>query len=483
MLHLTTLHHLTHDIFDEESRVHHNRPLDLDGKHIAFNCYDYRCLKDEIERLSYDMDADFGQVCPTLAGIIKETDGHAGDKYPVRENSYNKYNYAKSYLYLRLLDQILYTAESPLSRYELAKQVLDLADYYKLSKIKAKAPVAFAQTLTKPIGILKQLLSVEFDNGDSASYGRGTFAIKNNQWIYPPLDENNPNGERVTAFKMTVSINELGAIIKEMTNLRKKPFKNNLPFETKYPLLAILGDNNLDKGIFDKKNLTETKHERKFATVRYSSHLSSTVTIGFRAIKAVKDQDPVVITMLNGSKCDILPYDLTQDYCLMYLRGISFKTKRPFAIRIDKIKSIEPSTKVATKSMTKLLSEIDALFKTYDDECDITLAISANREPYSLDEFGEALHSAGIYIERAYAPRGAMRTRSVNFFKFTAIPSIFIFECMELLHRNGHLIDIYPADVKERYEVFWSLLDQPRYSLKYNFFNWSDKSDDDCLTN
>lgn len=480
MLHNTCIPLLERDVFNMKPHVTIYKTLDLDGKYIAFNSYDYRCLKHELNLLSDDIEADLEQVCPTLTGIIKETDDHAGDRYPVRENSYEKHNHNDTYQYLRLLDEALYTTRRPLQKHELAVMVQILADQHRLSGFDEFTMDSLAETLKKPLVILKQLLSVEYNNGDYRSHGRGTFGHRNNQWIYPSLSKDDPDGERVTAFKMTLSINELGCIIKEMINLREVYFKDaDETFETCYPLLAILGDNNLKKGIFDKKNFAETSHKRGFATVRYSSYLSSTIQISAVATQAIKEQKPVVITELNNNKCDILPYALIQQYSVTYLVGISFQTKKSIPIPIDNILSIRPSTQQVDKSIAKLLSKADALLNAKGDECDITLSLGARISNESIADFMKTLKSFGIKVDTTPTVHGQYNPHRKAYIKFRAIPNYALFGYMEKLHRNGLLITIYPDEVKKQYEEFWSGLGKKKYSYEYSYFDWSDKSDDD----
>lgn len=471
MLHETCIPALKEEFFKTDPRVSGTKTLDRDGKQIAFNSYDYQCLKDEIERLPDDIKANFDSLCPILLNAITETDNRASKKYPVRDVQYFRHRNDLFYLTLRLLDEIYYTTTTSVTTEALVVEFLKTAR--RRSVILNFAELSTEKLLEyfkKPRAILKQLIAVEFNAGEGEKHGRGTFGTNKNDWMYPLLNPDKPDAGRVTAFKMTVSQNELVRINKELRQLRQIYSAGGYaePFDTEYPLLAILGIDDSENGFFCDANIAKGKYGLGYNTVKYSSRLSTIVRFNNLAEKAVTDQRLLKITMTNDRQFDFVPHKVLHQFNSVFVSGIRLDNQRYIHLRFEKVVSMKLSDQRADiASWEHLLPNEDV------EECEITLAVGGNYGDLAHENFIESMRTINVKVkERAWMPGATYNPYIDVYLVFEAKPCYVLFEKIEKLHRNGQLLDIFPADVKKQYEEFWAGLGWEKYSYKYyNYFN------------
>lgn len=234
-------------------------------RHASLNCYDYLHLKEEMTHLDAEIGMSKIQLyCPTLYTIYMEALGNENAVYPGRHLPFGKIAGVKSssairYQCLRLIDEILCTNKDDhfISHEEMNEKIRHLATKYGRQGYKDNKggfvdfdKIDFSSSqLYHYYDILKQFISIEHSAGSATNYERDVFeAIRNvtkskrfpNQGgrRYKKL----PNGQRLSAFTVDISLEEGHRLRKEIGAIIAMFFDDDRgKFASMFPLISTLG--------------------------------------------------------------------------------------------------------------------------------------------------------------------------------------------------------------------------------------------------
>lgn len=240
---------------------------DMDSRHASLNCYDYEELKKEMYILESEIGIRRIEVnSPTLYRIFMEALNNEDSSYPGRHlrcdriRVHNEKSAAR-YQCLRLIDEILCsnTKDYYFDLGEMEAAIKKLANSYGLRyRETIKGPWRDFDTfsLTESefghlYNILKQLINVEHTSGNVRNCERDVFEFIRRNTPSDGKFKNPgarrymkmPDGRRLSAFAVDISVDELFRLRKEIGTIRAKFFSNNRErFESKFPLISILAD-------------------------------------------------------------------------------------------------------------------------------------------------------------------------------------------------------------------------------------------------
>lgn len=212
------------------------RELVQNSRHVALNNFDYDRLIGEIRLIEEKIGSKlFADYCPTLSEVISEAKEHENDKYPGRHLPYDTINGKSAWRYqcLCMLDEILHTADVPLSKDEILYEIERLSDekgidYKDVSN----------DSLMADYQILADLISVELTGSKRKCYGREIYDLRSRNKRCYKKDE---NGERYTAFKIMLTLDETLQIENELTRLfESNPQRLTYSIVRKLPLLNMM---------------------------------------------------------------------------------------------------------------------------------------------------------------------------------------------------------------------------------------------------
>lgn len=252
-------------------------------RHAALNCYDYECLKQEMNKFQSAIGvSNLKRHCRTLYHLYMEALNHEDSAYPGRHLPYDrirgiKTSSAQRYQILRMIDEILCSNvhDKFYTREELEAEIRELAKSKEVQFRKNNQWIDFENysftdaQFDKCFFILKQLISIEHTAGKTTAYEREVFDTIKERGSASGKFKNKgairykkqSNGKRLSAFTVDIAVQEINCLRKEIGTIRAQFFNDDRDrFASMFPLISALGYTEelvLDQGSDDEEILND----------------------------------------------------------------------------------------------------------------------------------------------------------------------------------------------------------------------------------
>ena len=234
-------------------KYHKKQKTHEDLRPAIFNDYDYLNLKREIEELCVQIGEDtFANVCPTLAGIMAEAKENERSDYPGRRFPLGNFRgrEAKRYIYLRIMDEELYTSAVGIKNEGMIYYIRNEARRINIDEEINLDNEITESALKKYYAILSQLISVKYTLGTRDNYERDVFDSSVRGYKKYKSPENN-GGRNFMAFYLELSLNECNAIAEEISNLGLHKIQGNYPLLNALRNLRPIMNNDVNNGSYE----------------------------------------------------------------------------------------------------------------------------------------------------------------------------------------------------------------------------------------
>lgn len=421
------------------------RITDIDPRYVALNSYDYRCLKHEVEDLKKNLRFSFEHECSTLAGIMEQTDNTIDSDYPIRFMKDGPMGKHVAYQYMRLIDEILYRTDRELTIKEIAYSFKSLVHERNI-QIKLPTSVeSFAEAIGKRLSDLQSMVDCEFNSGNTRRYSRGSLQVRKGYWRSPVM-HGGKDGERVSAFKMTIRFVEIVEIIREVSQMMRKFNINPESFNNAFPLLALLCDGPWKSSSFCNENLTPVKYTPNLKLVKYVSPYSSTRQIRADIEEAIRQKQPLIISLFRYRNLDILPYELRFVGTGYYLYGWYVHDKANVRIPFDWIVSVDKSDSNVN------YFDFAELKPKCDEEVTVTLKLESLPRDFAIErlkDYGiDCLQANTVYKYHSHKQCATYLTVKTH-------ADFVFFDLLAKWKNHEKLIDIKPVGIKKQFEKHW----------------------------
>lgn len=397
-----------------------------------FNDDDYSKLKDEIENLSNEIGTDaFVTACPTLAPIMAKAKENEGSDYPGRRLPLDNFRDRKRYIYLRIMDEILYTSEGGVRDKDMKAQIIDKAGPIIDSDKEIKD-----EALKKYYSILSHLISV-----DRNLYERDVFDTQNSRCKkYKKPEE--AGGRKFMAFYLELSLDECNNIAKEISNLPWNKISGD------YPLLNALTNLN---PIINNENINvpyeyKSREIKETGLINILYQQAEDRALKRAVRKAVKNGN-----LIKGNGKTFIPINILEKGSTIWsLLSKDFSTGK---IKVLTQKDFAEGYHISKETAPNL----------QDVETEYPIVGTSELMDSRLYDVTLRLTSAGVYHIRKLVHNRPTQTDSISHFltrreydlSFQIYLNNDFFDQLYFLDKSGNLINLGPEDVLMKYEEYF----------------------------
>ena len=421
--------------------------MEPNSRHVALNNFDYDRLMKEVDSVEDLIGSQqFTECCPTLSKIISEAEAHENDDYPGRHLPYNnlKGKSAGRYQCLCMLDEILHTAAPPISKNEIENRLGTLSKDKGIKDYTLPSDYA----LTANYQILSDLISVEFTGSTHKLYGREIYDFSSRNKRCYKKDE---NGERYTAFKIMLTLDETLQIENELSTLFEHyPQLRSRNPERKFPLLYMMSR------LTDKNSgLHQNKLNRTdLVTIDY---LPATLSELKKELKlACLNRTPIKIS-IDGKDEIYYPMNVrteNRDWGLFAIRATTGMPQQFKASVLENNVTILSTDYIQSRQWEEAciigLSELRE-----DTPRVVTLVLKLNAENKLPFENHRNHPLKNFNLQLGNPPSKTEKARPVTFEVYL---NDDFFNMLYDFDYTGNLVDIQPKEIREEYSSFFRQL-------------------------